>query len=132
MKIREIWGMIKDSFIDISDDTMIAEERNREFRRNQSVFGYGGRFGRRSDSAALFQVLFPDIVGFVLGTAIAKLLGGSGFIYPVLGFVCAIAFGSWYSVFRQKMQWKYALIRHLLISFGGALIVLLLIILSTV
>ena len=102
MKIIEI---IKDIF----DDVNTTDQRYEDSLRDS------GRFmtsRRHRGSPGLWLLFLPQFLGFILGLAIAKMLGGG---YMVFGLIGAFAVGTYKSISFDKISFTYALLRNAII-----------------
>lgn len=106
MKITEIID-------DIFSDIRTADKRHEDFLRDTGVPFY--KYRARRSSAGLWAVLLPNIVGFVLGLAVTRLLGFNGIAYIIIGAVFAFAVGTFKSVEFDKISLKPALVRNAII-----------------
>ena len=112
MKIKEI---IKDIFDDIDHRSVSYTDMYSGMCSTSWDARHNGR------DLGLFTTLFPNLLGFLFGLAITKLLGMSGAAYLVFGAIGAVGLGVLNSVYRQGIALKYAVIRHIIIVSGIAL-----------
>lgn len=105
---------------DISDDIDHNARSATDMYHNMGDYSWNAR--RNGRDFGTIKTLFPNILGFLLGLAITKMFGGSGAAYLVLGAIFSIGFGAFYSVAFQKIAIRYAIIRHIIIVAGIALI----------
>ncbi|MBQ8961771.1 MAG: hypothetical protein IJ071_11260 [Ruminococcus sp.] len=117
MKIIEI---IKDIFDDVDATDQRYEDSLKDSGR------YVPSYRRRRGSPGIWLLFLPQILGFVLGLAIAKMIGGG---YLVFGVLAAFGVGTYKSVSFDKITLKYALLRNAIILvmitlFFGAVILL--------
>ena len=112
MKIKEI---IKDIFDDIDH----SSDSYTDMYRGMGSTSWDARHNGRD--LGLFTTLFPNLLGFLFGLAITKLLGMSGAAYLVFGAIGAVGLGVLNSVYRQGIAVRYAIIRHIIIVSGIAL-----------
>lgn len=106
MKISEI---IKDIFNDI--DTV--DKRHESDLRESGSFR--PHYRARKDNLGMFVILLPQLIGFVVGLAFARLFELPGGGYLVLGAICAFAAGTYKSVSFDKISLKPALVRNAII-----------------
>lgn len=104
---------------DISDDIDHNAQSAKDIYPGICDYSWNGR--RKGLDLGTLKTFFPNIVGFLLGLAITKMFGGSGAAYLVLGAIFSIGFGVFYSVAFQKVAIRYAIIRHIIIVAGIAL-----------
>lgn len=104
---------------DISDDIDHNAQSAKDIYPGIGDYSWNGR--RKGLDLGTLKTFFPNIVGFLLGLAITKMFGGSGAAYLVLGAIFSIGFGVFYSVAFQKVAIRYAIIRHIIIVAGIAL-----------
>lgn len=104
---------------DISDDIDHNARSATDMYHSMGDYSWGAR--RNGRDFGTIKTLFPNIVGFLLGLAITKMFGGGGAAYLVLGVIFSIGFGVFYSVEFQKIALRYAIIRHIIIVTGIAL-----------
>jgi hypothetical protein len=113
MRILEI---IKDIF----DDVNHSLDSYTDMYRDMGSTSWDAR--RNGFDIGFFMTMLPNILGFLLGLALTKMFGMSGAAYPVLGAIGAVGLGVLNSVYRQGIALKYAVIRHVIIVSGIALI----------
>lgn len=113
MRILEI---IKDIF----DDVNHSSDSYTDMYRDMGSTSWDAR--RNGFDIGFFMTMLPNILGFLLGLALTKMFGMSGAAYPVLGAIGAVGLGVLNSVYRQGIALKYAVIRHVIIVSGIALI----------
>ena len=101
MKIKEIID-------DIVQDLDTIESRTEESRRDL-------RHRDNQTSGAYFQILIPNIIGFVVGLAIARLINMDFSGYIALGTLCALIGGVYKSVSYDKVSLKPAIVRNVLL-----------------
>lgn len=106
MKIFEI---IKDIF----DDTVHSADSYTDMYRDMGSTPWDA--WRHGFDIGFFVTMLPNILGFLLGLALTKMLGMSGAAYPVLGAIGAVGLGVLHSVYNQRIALKYAVIRHVII-----------------
>lgn len=106
MKITEI---IKDIF----DDIDATDKKHEDFLRESGTFR--PRYRARRDNFGFFVIILPNLIGFAVGLAFARLFELSGSGYIVLGAICALAAGTYKSVSFDKISLKPALIRNVII-----------------
>lgn len=90
------------------EDISISDQRH--MSRGLSA----GGFGRRRSNGLLFFLL-PQIVGFVFGLAICRLIGFEGAAYIVSGCICAVLGGTVHNMLSDTMSFTGALLRNVLI-----------------
>ena len=112
MRILEI---IKDIF----DDVDHSADSYTDMYRDMGSTSWDAR--RNSFDIGFFVTMLPNILGFILGLAITKMFGMSGAAYPVFGAIGAVGLGVLNSVYRQGIAVRYAIIRHIIIVSGIAL-----------
>ncbi|MBR6581605.1 MAG: hypothetical protein IKK66_09945 [Ruminococcus sp.] len=112
-----------DKIVEIIDDISDDIDHNTKSATDMyySVGDYSWNARRNGRDFGTIKTLFPNIVGFLLGLAITKMFGGGGAGYLVLGAIFSIVFGVFYSVEFQKIALRYAIIRHIIIVAGIAL-----------
>ena len=103
MRIIEI---IKDIF----DDVNTTDQRYEDSLGENGTFMPSYR--RRRSSPGLWLLFLPQFLGFILGLAIAKMLGGG---YMIFGLIGAFGVGTYKSVSFDKISLKYALLRNVII-----------------
>ncbi len=106
MKIKEI-------FKDIVDDIDHSSDSYTDMYESMGSTPWDAR--RNGYDISFFTTLFPNILGFVFGLAITKLLGMGGAAYLIFGAIGAVGLGVLNSVYRQGIALKYAVIRHVII-----------------
>lgn len=113
-----------DKIVEIIDDISDDVDHNTKSATDMyySVGDYSWNARRNGRDFGTIKTLFPNIVGFLLGLALTKMFGMSGAAYPVLGAIGAVGLGVLNSVYRQGIALKYAVIRHVIIVSGIALI----------
>ncbi|MBO5164440.1 MAG: hypothetical protein J6B75_08415 [Ruminococcus sp.] len=104
-----LWNDIKETIHDISVDVDTEQGRI-----NQSAKDMGAR--RPRQGGGLTKVALPNLIGFVVGLAFARLLGLSGIApYLISGTLFAVAVGTLeYTVFGG-MNLRSAVIRNIII-----------------
>lgn len=113
MKIKEI-------FKDIVDDIDHSSDSYTDMYESMGSTPWDAR--RNGYDIGFFTTLFPNILGFVFGLAITKLLGMGGAAYLIFGAIGAVGLGVLNSVYRQGIAIRYAIIRHIIIVLGIALV----------
>ena len=111
---------LKNILGDINADIEINKQRQDEFSRNYVRPKYEIKLpsmGRRGSNYGIMPIIAPQICGFVLGLAVARLFDGNIFAYIIFGIVTALAVGIWKSMFFDKIEFKYAVIRNIIIMF---------------
>lgn len=103
MKIFEI---IKD----ITDDVEIREARIQDAEHISRSWR-----NSHSKSAGFFLTILPNIVGFIVGCAAARLFVLPDIFYIIFGIIFAVAGGTYFSVAKEGISLKYAIIRHCII-----------------
>lgn len=106
MRILEI---IKDIF----DDVDHSADSYTDMYRDMGSTSWDAR--RNGFDIGFFVNMLPNILGFLLGLAITRMLGMGGAAYPVFGAIGAVGLGVLNSVYRQGISLKYAVIRHIII-----------------
>lgn len=104
---------LKETINDMFDDMHTAESRHEDFLRD--VGDPFPRYRARRSNIGFWAMLVPNIIGFVVGLAITRLLGLHGAAYIVIGAVCAFAAGTYKSVAFDKIALKFALVRNALV-----------------
>lgn len=101
---------IKDYFKDIIDDMDTAQQRyddaHPRYRNNP----------RKRTDYGLMTILAPQVVGFIVGLAFCRLFEFTGIAYIIFGVIGALLIGTVKNVEIDKISFKHALIRNLLIS----------------
>jgi len=70
---------------------------------------------RNADGYALFKVLFPQIAGFVIGCAVARICT-FGFVgYMIMGIIFAFLVGVHKSTYDDQITLKYAVIKNIVL-----------------
>lgn len=111
MKIFEI---IKD----IHDDVEIRENRLNDINPSNS-------WRRRNNNGGFLLTILPNVAGFIVGCAVARLFVLSGVFYLIFGIIFAVAGGTYFSVAKEGISLKYAIIRHcLIVGFIGVIFVI--------
>lgn len=107
-----LWNDIKKTTHDIITDIDTEQERI-----NQSAKDMGTR--KPEQGGGLIKVALPNIIGFVVGLAFARLLGFSGIaVYLISGTVFAVAVGTLEHTVFGGMKLKSAIIRNIvMVSF---------------
>lgn len=78
-----------------------------------------------ADGYALFKVIFPQIAGFVIGCAVARLFN-TGFIgYIIFGVIFAFLVGVHKSTYNDKISLKYAIIKNIVLMLVEIALILL-------
>lgn len=108
MKIFEI---IKDIFDDVDHST----DSYTDMYRDLGSTSWDAR--RNGHDLGFFVTMLPNILGFLFGIAIAKMLSITGAAFLVFGAIGAVGLGVLNSVYRQGIALKYAVIRHVIIVF---------------
>jgi hypothetical protein len=93
MNIKKLMEIIND----ISEDMEESEERR--------------------GPSGMYVVLFPQVICWVLGFAFAHLFSLGTLGYVILGYIFSITIGTYKNVEYDKIAFKYAVIRNLLMSF---------------
>ena len=110
---------LKNILGDINADIEINKQRQDEFSRNYVRPKYEIKLPcshrGRGENLGIMPIVFPQICGLVLGFALARLFHGNTCIYIILGLITALAVGTWKSVFFDKIEFKYAVIRNIII-----------------
>ena len=99
---------IKDYFEDIFDDMDTAQHR---YDDAHPRYRYHSR-----NNYGLLTILAPQIVGFIVGLALCRLFEFTGIAYIIFGVIGALLIGTVKNVEIDKISFKHALIRNLLIS----------------
>lgn len=68
-----------------------------------------------ADSYALFKVLFPQIAGFIIGCAFARMFNFAFIGYMIMGVVFAFLVGVHKSTYNDKITLKYAVIKNIVL-----------------
>ncbi len=107
-----LWNDIKETAHDIMTDIDTEQERI-----NQSAKDMGAR--RPEQGGGLIKVALPNIIGFFVGLAFARLLGLSGIVpYLISGTLFAVAVGTLEHTVFSGMKLKSAIIRNIvMVSF---------------
>ena len=95
---------------DIFDDVETTDQRYEDSLRENGTFMPSYR--RRRNSPGLWLLFLPQFLGFILGLAIAKMIGGG---YLIFGLIAAFCVGTYKSVSFDKISLKYALMRNVII-----------------
>jgi len=106
---------------DIFDDIRIADDRNEKARKEAGSFDIG--YHDKRSFAGIFSVVYPQLIGFVVGMAFSRLFGIVGAGYLVFGSIGALAIGTYKSVSFDKISLKPAFIRNIIIMVGICLII---------
>lgn len=91
----------------------------------KSMFNIGktyGSFNRSTNGIDVIKTFFPNILGFLLGVALTRLLGLGGIVYLIAGIAFSLGFAVFYSVKFKGKSFKYALKRHAFVIGGITLI----------
>ena len=107
MKIVEI-------FKDIVQD-MLAVDVERQ-NRDRERFAKNLTNRRNSGPVGFYYVIFPQIVGFVAGLALTKILGMGGDMYVFFGVLFALLGGIYKSVSFDKIGLMPAIVRNIIIT----------------
>lgn len=100
---------------DIFDDMDIREKRLRDSAPFDSPWRRTPSWRRKSRNASFLLTILPNIAGFIVGCAVTKFLTLSGIFYIIFGVIFAVAGGTYYSVTKEGISLKYAIIRHCII-----------------
>ncbi|MCM1133272.1 MAG: hypothetical protein NC340_07340 [Ruminococcus flavefaciens] len=104
-----LWDDIKEITHDIIADADIEQERI-----NRSAKDMGARQPRQG--GGFLKILLPNLAGFVVGLAFARLFGFSGIApYLISGAVFAVAVGTLQHTIFGGMNLKSAVIRNIII-----------------
>jgi hypothetical protein len=126
---------IKDYIQDILDDmshyrtkfkelTDVMNEIDREKEKTSLVHRIhvalnprekAGNPGKYKESVGIPQLLFPNFLGAALGCAFARLFSLNVWGYIIFGFVSAVLVGAYKSHEYDKIAWKHAFIKNLII-----------------
>ncbi|MDE6788084.1 MAG: hypothetical protein K2J47_02020 [Ruminococcus sp.] len=103
-----LWNDIKETTHDIMTDIDTEQERI-----NQSAKDMGAR--KPEQGGGLIKVALPNIIGFFVGLAFARLFGFSGrAVYLISGIVFAVAVGTLEHTVFGGMSLKSAVIRNII------------------
>lgn len=104
---------IKDYFDDIFTDMDTAQNRHLDSMKDMGVWNTSRR---RNSNFGLLYIFAPQIVGFIFGLAVCRMLTLDGFAYIIFGVIGALFIGTFKSVEFDKISFKHALIRNLLMD----------------
>lgn len=107
-----------DTFRDIGDDF-----NNAEIDADASWRASGNFKTRRRGSSGLWAVIWPQLIGAVLGLAVARMFQAGAFGYLIFAVLFAIIGGTYKSVNLDGIAIKHALVRNIIISVVFALFI---------
>lgn len=108
---------LKDIIKDISDDYDNNYAHSQYNFEQPSKYTYSGR--RRGDpnaSYAVWKLYKANILGFLLGLALSKLMGFEAMGYLIFGVICSILLGMTDNIIMRKMDLTTALVRNLVLT----------------
>ncbi len=111
---------IKDIFKDILKDKEIYRRREEDFSDFQEKKDFLKQYHplgyKKGRNTGIFPLILPQILGIILGLALARLFrcGFSG--YVILGILCSLVLGTWKNYEYDRMMLKYAILRNIIIA----------------
>lgn len=109
---------IADIIKDIFSDADNYSENHKEFLKDTGTYrsrDYKRRINRRRGGFGGFMVVLPQLVGFVIGLALAKIFSLGTVGYISLGALFAFVIGTYKSFEFDKMGLKHAVVKNILI-----------------
>lgn len=105
---------IIDIIKDVFGDADTADKNYEEYLKDTGQ--YIPKYGRRRGGIGGFAVLVPQLIGWVVGFAFARLFSSGTAGYIIFGLLGALAIGTFKSVEYDKIGLKYAIVRNIIIA----------------
>ena len=106
---------IIDIIKDIFSDAENIDKNHKEYLKDTGQYRY--RYDRRNGGIGGFVILVPQLIGWIVGFAFARLLGLGMAGYIILGLIFALGIGTFKSVEYDRIGLKYAILRNIIIAF---------------
>lgn len=104
-----LWETIKEITKDIFDDADIENKRMKQFSEDT------GRYSRRNgEGYGFFKIALPNLIGFLVGLAVARLFQSNTAGYFILGIIFAVGIGTLEHTLFGGMNLKAAVIRNII------------------
>jgi len=120
--LNELKDLVKNGLDDIHQDFEEIEMDYMEDRRKNPANYIGNR--STPEGSAWAKIFVPHMLGMVLGFAFARLFETGFAGYAVFGFIFAFLTGVWKSHEYDKIAWKYAVVKNILLMADVLLIIL--------
>ncbi|MDD6097435.1 MAG: hypothetical protein PUB66_01700 [Oscillospiraceae bacterium] len=106
---------IIDIIKDIFSDAENIDKNHKEYLKDTGQYRYG--YDRRNGGIGGFVILLPQLIGWIVGFAFARLLGLGMTGYIILGLIFALGIGTFKNVEYDRISLKYAVLRNIIIAF---------------
>ncbi|MDE5945880.1 MAG: hypothetical protein K2G63_01035, partial [Oscillospiraceae bacterium] len=111
MDIKQIIHHIKHALFDIKD-----EFNNFEIDYQDYIDTFGKPQREDPLGYALFKIMKPQLLGMILGFAIARIFHSGFYGYLIFGIIFAFLTGTWSNHEFNNLDWKYSLWKNFVLT----------------